>query len=69
MNTGSALAAILSPAIAGYVIDVTGNWYLPFIMSIGVLAVGAVMSFAMHPEKQFTEEGMPAAKPRPAPAE
>jgi MFS family permease len=69
MNTGSALAAILSPAIAGYVIDLTGNWYLPFIMSIGVLAVGALMAFAMHPERQFTEEGMPSPKPRPAPAE
>jgi hypothetical protein len=27
----NSLAAILSPAIAGYVIDLTGNWYLPFI--------------------------------------
>ena len=31
MNTGSALAAIISPLIAGYVIDKTGNWELPFI--------------------------------------
>jgi MFS family permease len=26
MNTGSALAAIVSPLVAGYVIDVSENW-------------------------------------------
>ena len=30
MNTGSALAAILSPIAFGYIIDATGNWQLPF---------------------------------------
>src|SRR5262249_1758252 len=35
MKSGSALAAIVSPLIAGYVIDRTGNWELPFIGSIG----------------------------------
>jgi len=25
----SAFAAIVSPLVAGYVIDLTGNWYLP----------------------------------------
>src|SRR5262249_48814543 len=37
MNTGSAFAAIVSPLIAGYVIDKTGNWELPFVGSIGLL--------------------------------
>jgi len=27
------------------------------------------MAFAMHPERQFTEEGMPSPKPQAAPAE
>ena len=40
MNTGSALAAIVSPLVAGFVIDVTGNWYLPFLMSMGLLLLG-----------------------------
>src|SRR5262249_58687675 len=30
MNTGSALAAILSPIAFGYIIDATKNWQLPF---------------------------------------
>jgi len=42
--------------VAGYVIDVTGNWYLPFLMSMGLLALGAMTAFLMHPEKPFEEE-------------
>jgi len=55
MNTGSAFAAIVSPLAAGYVIDVTGNWYLPFLITIGLLLLGAFTAFLMHPEKPFEE--------------
>jgi len=34
-----------------------------------VLMVGALTTFLMHPERQFTDEAMAATKPRPAPAE
>jgi nitrate/nitrite transporter NarK len=62
MNTGSALAAIVSPLVAGYVIDVTGNWYLPFLMSMGLLLLGAFSAFLMHPETPFeASEAVPAA--------
>src|SRR5262249_19324955 len=37
MNTGSALAAIVSPIAFGIVVDKTGNWTLPFIGSIALL--------------------------------
>ena len=37
--------------------------------AIGVLLLGALSSFLMHPERQFTEEGMPSPKPQAAPAE
>ena len=68
MNTGSAFAAIVSPLVAGYVIDVTGNWYLPFIMSIGLLLLGAFCAFLMHPETQFEEPAstLPTGRPQPA---
>jgi MFS family permease len=59
MNTGSALAAIVSPLVAGYVIDVTGNWYLPFLMSMGLLLLGLFSAFLMHPERPFEEGGLP----------
>jgi MFS family permease len=65
MNSGSALAAIVSPLVAGYVIDVTGNWYLPFLMSMGLLLLGGFSAFLMHPETPFEEVGSlpPAARP------
>jgi MFS family permease len=53
MNTGSALAAILSPVVGGWIIDVTGNWDVPFIGSMGLMVVGAACAFAMKPEQQF----------------
>jgi len=55
MNTGSALAAILSPLIAGYVIDRTGIWELPFIGSIGLLLAGAILAFWMRPDRELDE--------------
>jgi nitrate/nitrite transporter NarK len=56
MNTGSAVAAIVSPLAFGYIVDVTGNWHLPFAISVGLLLLGALLSFTMHPERPFTEE-------------
>jgi len=69
MNTGSAFAAIVSPLVAGYVIDLTGNWYLPFLMSMGLLVLGGLSAFLMHPETPFEAgEGMLVAG-RPVAAE
>jgi MFS family permease len=53
MNTGSALAAILSPVAFGYVVDLTGNWHLPFLGSLGLLLLGAVLAFTMRPDIAF----------------
>jgi MFS family permease len=69
MNSGSAFAAIVSPMAAGYIIDQTGNWFLPFLISMGMLLTGTFTAFLMHPEKPFTEEGLPLSKPQAAPAE
>ncbi len=41
MNTGSALAAIVSPIVFGFIVDKTGSWTLPFIGSIGLCLLGA----------------------------
>lgn len=54
MNSGSALAAIVSPLAFGMIIDRTGNWTLPFVGSIALLGFGAVLSFFMRPEKTLT---------------
>ena len=56
MNTGSALAAILSPLVFGWVIDSTGNWTLPFIGTMGLMVVGLLSAFAMRPDAHFAPE-------------
>ncbi len=66
MNTGSALAAIVSPLVAGLVTDYTGDKQLPFVIAIGVLMLGAIGSFFMHPERQFTEAPLSAGAHAPA---
>jgi MFS family permease len=60
MNVGSALAAAVSPLIAGYVIQSTNNWNLPFLGSIGLLLFGAILAYWMRPNETLpgAEVGM-----------
>ncbi len=62
MNTGSALAAIISPLVFGYVIDKTGNWELPFLGSIGLLFLGSIMAFWMKAAEGLVGGSFTAAK-------
>src|SRR5258708_37424989 len=59
MISGWALGAMVSPWVAGYVMDGTGNWYLPFLMSMGLLLLGGFSAFLMHPEQPFEDVGGP----------
>ena len=65
MNSGSALAAILSPVVFGIIIDRTGNWALPFWGTMGLLVVGTVAAFWMRPDRTFAADA--AASPRGVP--
>jgi len=53
MNTGSALAAIISPVVGGYLIDRFGNWNLPFVGSMVLMGLGVGLAFRMKPEHKF----------------
>ncbi len=64
MNVGSALAAAVSPLVAGYVIQRTNNWDLPFLGSIGLLLVGAILAFWMKPNETLAGTEMGAAPAR-----
>jgi MFS family permease len=68
MNFGSAFAAIVSPLTFGLIVDLTGNWILPFAGSVGLLLLGAGLAFTMHPERPFEDEPAPLT-PRVVPAE
>ncbi|WP_176048709.1 MFS transporter [Burkholderia sp. BCC1644] len=61
MNSGSALAAILSPVISGFVIDRFGSWELPFIGSMVLMGVGVLLAFRMQPDSRFADA--PAEQP------
>jgi cyanate permease len=50
VNAGSAVAGIFSPIVFGFVVDHTGSWTLPFAGSVGLLAIGIVMTFFMRPD-------------------
>jgi sugar phosphate permease len=55
MNTGSALAAIVSPVVFGYIVDKTGHWTWPFVGSMALMLFGAALSFAMHPDQPLSD--------------
>lgn len=62
MNTGSALAAIISPVVGGFLIDRFGNWDLPFVGSMVLMGCGVILAFRMQPESRF-EMGKQAEEP------
>ena len=62
MNVGSAFAAIVSPVVAGWIIDTTGNWNIPFAGSMALMLLGAVMAFAMKPDQPFAMDREPIGK-------
>ena len=62
MNTGSALAAIISPVVGGFLIDRFGNWDLPFVGSMVLMGCGVILAFRMQPESRF-EVGKQAEEP------
>jgi MFS family permease len=54
MNFGFGIAGIISPVVFGGLLDLTGSWSVPFYGSIGLLLLGAVLSFFMRPDRPFT---------------
>jgi ACS family glucarate transporter-like MFS transporter len=63
MNTGSALAAIISPVVAGLLIDRFGNWELPFVGSMVLMGFGIVLAFRMKPESKFEAQARVESEP------
>jgi MFS family permease len=69
MNSGSALAAIVSPLVGGYIVDKTGNWELTFLAGIALLLLGAILAFWMKLDEIGDESTSVLGKnPVPEPA-
>jgi MFS family permease len=55
MNFGFGVAGIISPVVFGYAIDLTGRWDVPFIGSLVVLLVGALLAPLCRPGDRFVD--------------
>lgn len=56
MNFGFGVAGLVSPSSFGYLVDRTGSWVVPFIASILLLLLGAVLAYRLRPDRPFVEE-------------
>ncbi|MHA6802625.1 MFS transporter [Salinifilum ghardaiensis] len=56
MNTGFGLAGMLSPAIFGLLVDRTGSWVVPFVVSAALLAVGCLVASRLNVNAQVRSE-------------
>ena len=55
MNFGFGVAGLISPSSFGYLVDRTGSWVFPFIASIVLLLLGAVLASRLRPDQPFVE--------------
>ena len=55
MNFGFAVAGIVSPSSFGYLVDRTGSWVFPFIGSVVLLLLGAILAARLRPDRPFEE--------------
>jgi MFS family permease len=55
MNFGFGMAGIISPVVFGYAIDLTGRWDLPFVGSLAVLLLGALLALRCRPGERFVD--------------
>ena len=59
MNFGFGLSGIVSPIFFGAMIDWTGTWTVPFLVSIALLLLGAVLAYYLRPDKPFIDDDAP----------
>jgi sugar phosphate permease len=50
MNTGSAVASIITPLVFGIIVDRTGNWNIPFVGSFIFLILGCALATQIKPD-------------------
>jgi len=55
MNFGFGIAGIISPVVFGYAIDLTGRWDVPFIGSLAILLIGALLALRCRPGERFVD--------------
>jgi MFS family permease len=61
MNTGFAVAGIVSPIVVGALVDSTGGFAFPFAISVGILIAAAILAGVMRPRRIDPVEVPPLA--------
>ncbi len=53
MNSGFAIAGVVSPIVFGWVIDRFKSFYVSFWVTVGICVVGALLTIFMRPDRPF----------------
>ncbi len=53
MNFGAAAAGIVSPWAFGRIVDATGDWNLPFALTVALMLIGSALAFLIKPDRRF----------------
>ena len=61
MNTGFGIAGMISPVVFGFIIERTGRYDVPFLVSAGLLLVGAISSVFIDPTRTVRGTGLSIA--------
>ena len=52
MNTGFGIAGMISPVVFGWLVGRTGGYRASFVVTVGLLLVGALASTAVDPTRR-----------------
>jgi len=62
MNTGFGVAGMISPVVFGAIVQWSGSWIVPFIVSTSLLALGAVAIVTVNPTRAIVPAEVEAAE-------
>jgi uncharacterized membrane protein YeaQ/YmgE (transglycosylase-associated protein family) len=63
MNTGFGVAGMISPVVFGLIVDLSGSWVVPFVVSTSLLGIGSIVIATVNPAQSIT---LVAMKPKEA---
>ncbi len=66
MNTGFGIAGVISPWVFGFLIDRTGSYTLPFVITSALLLIGAASAMFIDPTKRIDVVELPKAGLQPS---
>jgi ACS family D-galactonate transporter-like MFS transporter len=53
MNTGFGVAGMISPVVFGLIVDLSGSWVVPFVVSTSLLGIGSIVIATVNPAQSI----------------